>query len=105
MTNPAVTASAATAAVRAPSRKSSGAATSAASYPRIDHAGAGVIAIRASGNAGSVRTIPSIHASSHELRFATACASGADHVSASCAAPSAMIAATHGTTARLARAA
>ena len=48
------------------------------------------------GSAADVSTTPSIHASSHELRFAHACASGAHHASASCAAPSAIVAADAG---------
>ena len=45
----------------------------------MHHAGAGVIGTEAPGSDDSVRTTASIHASSHELRFAHACASGAHH--------------------------
>ena len=83
-------------------RQRNGAASSAASYAAMHHAGAGVIGIAASGNALSVSTTPSIQAKSHELRFAVACASGSHHDSASCAAASAMVNATQGTTAKFA---
>src|SRR5580698_1355219 len=68
----------------------------------MDHAGAGVMAIAAAGNALTFCTTASIHASSQEFKFAQTCASGSHQASASCAAPSAIVAATHGTTARLA---
>src|SRR5271165_6741843 len=68
----------------------------------MHHAGAGVTPITAPGRPLTIRTQPSIHAKSHELQFAHACASGAHHASASCAAPSAIVTATHGTIARFA---
>src|SRR5579862_127311 len=68
----------------------------------MHHAGAGVIGIDAPGSVAIVRTLASIQANGHELRLAQACANGAHHASASCSAPSAIVNATHGTTARLA---
>jgi hypothetical protein len=68
----------------------------------MHHAGAGVIGITAAGRVLTVWMTPSIHASNHELQLAQAWANGVHHASASCAPPSAMVAATQGTTARLA---
>src|SRR5580692_11662294 len=72
------------------------------SYDAMHHAGGGVIGITANGRAETVCTTPSIQAMIQELRLATACASGAHQKSASCVAPSAIVAATHGTIAKLA---
>ena len=74
----------------------------AASYSAMHHAGGGDIGITANGSEDTVCTTPSIQAINHELRLANACASGAHHDIASCAAPSAIVTATHGTIAKLA---
>src|SRR5260370_42402639 len=68
----------------------------------MSHGGGGFMGIRAAGRLANVFTTPSINASSQELRFARACASGAAQANASSAAPSAVVAATHGRIARLA---
>ena len=69
----------------------------------MHHAGAGVIATAAPGRLAQ-RLAPHRASSSagHALRFAQRLPSGAHHSIANCNAPSAIVAATHGTTARFA---
>src|SRR5690348_7738605 len=78
------------------------AATSAASYATIVHAGGGVTATAACGNVLIVWTAPTIHARSQPFTFATACASIGSEVSTSCAPASSIVAPTTGTTSKFA---
>src|ERR1700722_7678225 len=81
-----------------PCASSHAAASNAASYARIAHAGAGVVTMCASGSELAKRTTATIHINSDSLIFAIPCATAPTGAAASCARPRSIVMPTTGTT-------